>query len=82
MPHVCRLRFGISEKKQNIHRYFNDTVRKTWKEDPERLWRKKELKPFTDYIELSRFALSEDDLRVMSFYCYFIAMISVFSISL
>ncbi|KAM3718596.1 putative Golgi apparatus membrane protein-like protein [Dirofilaria immitis] len=58
-----KFRFGISEKKNNFQRYFSDKVMKTWKEEPERLWRKKELKPFTDYIELSRFALSENDLR-------------------
>ncbi|VDO64354.1 unnamed protein product [Onchocerca flexuosa] len=43
--------------------HFIDKVRKDWKEEPERLWRKKELKPFTDYIELSKFALSENDLK-------------------
>ncbi|VDM93553.1 unnamed protein product [Onchocerca ochengi] len=58
-----RFRFGISEKKNNFQRYFSDKVRKDWKEEPERLWRKKELKPFTDYIELSVFALSENDLK-------------------
>ncbi|KAK6104450.1 NRDE-2 necessary for RNA interference family protein [Brugia pahangi] len=58
-----RFRFGTSEKKDNFQRYFSDKVRKTWKEEPERLWRTKELKPFTDYIELSKFALSEDDLK-------------------
>ncbi|KAL3995282.1 NRDE-2 necessary for RNA interference family protein [Acanthocheilonema viteae] len=58
-----RFYFGTSEKKDNFQRYFSDKVRKAWKEEPERLWRRKELKPFTDYIELSRFALSEDDLK-------------------
>uniref|UniRef100_A0A915PXI6 Uncharacterized protein n=1 Tax=Setaria digitata TaxID=48799 RepID=A0A915PXI6_9BILA len=58
-----KFRFGTSERKDNFHRYFSDKVRKAWKEEPERLWRTKELKPFTDYVELSRFALSEDDLK-------------------
>ncbi|EJD76128.1 hypothetical protein LOAG_16865 [Loa loa] len=58
-----RFRFGTSERKDNFQRYFSDKVRKAWKEEPERLWRRKELKPCTDYIELSKFALSENDLK-------------------
>lgn len=67
--YVCRLHFGTPESKSDFQRYFSDKVKKAWKEKPERLWRRKELKPFTDYIELSRFALLEDDLKVMPF-CY------------
>uniref|UniRef100_A0A0R3RXV6 Protein NRDE2 homolog n=1 Tax=Elaeophora elaphi TaxID=1147741 RepID=A0A0R3RXV6_9BILA len=58
-----KFHFGTSERKENFQRYYSDKVTKVWKEESERLWRKKELKPFTDYIELSRFALSKDDLK-------------------
>lgn len=64
-PFRCRFRFGIAEKKDVFQRYFSEKVKKVWKEEPERLWRTKELKPFTDYIELSNFALTESDLRVI-----------------
>lgn len=73
---ICRFHFGVPEKKENFQRYFSDKMSKAWKEEPERLWRKKEFKPFTDYIELSRFALSEDDLKVMPFCCNYLTVIS------
>ncbi|VDK64235.1 unnamed protein product [Gongylonema pulchrum] len=60
-------RFGAIEKDEIFHRYFSDKVKKAWNENPERLWRRKELKPFADYIELSNFALTEDDLKVLYF---------------
>lgn len=50
--------------KDIVIRYFHEKVRKSWSDNPERLWRKKGLETVSGFLQLSTFALTESDLQV------------------
>lgn len=58
------------DTKNKTTRYFDEKVRKKWSKNPERFFRRKELKPFADYVELSSYGLDEKDLLASLSYCY------------
>ncbi|KHN85444.1 hypothetical protein Tcan_03133 [Toxocara canis] len=62
---VNRLMFpGEKKRDKKAVRYFDEKVRKTWSENPERFWRHKETRAALDFIPLSMEPLLEGDLPV------------------
>lgn len=64
-----RMMFPEKEKPEKVVRYFDEKVRKTWSDQPERFWRRLGTSPNVNVIPVSMEPLLEIDLPV-GFYLF------------